>query len=256
MTAATWRLRILAAVTVTATAAISFTSIQHLAAVNGFGAASWLFPLTLDAAAAVGLDLWARRARAWREAAWLAMVAIGLSLVANTLDHWITTGTVLAAVLGAFPPAMLGGLLLVLHRHANPDRTERSGRTEQQTGLVADRWAAATGSSADSNPVPAGAVETRAAHSVGVGVEPERTATAPTPTSSLPDDIPLHAIPSGRTSKLERGRAWFHTQVQTGREPAEVTAAEVDRAIGSAGYAKKHIQAWRDECAEGHTESA
>lgn len=226
-----WRLRVLAAVTVAATAAISFTSIQHLAASSGFGLGSWLFPLTLDAVAAVGLDLWARRARAWREAAVLAMVAILLSLAANIVDHWITTGSVLAAVLGAFPPAALGGMLLVLHRHATPQ-------------AAADVGAAAPVLSADPGAPDAGAA--RAEPSAGVGVaDPERTvAAAPTPASKL------HAVPSGQTSKLARARDWFTGQVDAGRDPGGISAAEVDRAIGASGYAKKHITAWRIECAE------
>lgn len=233
---AVWRLRALAAVTVAATAAISFTSIQHLAAVNGFGAMSWLFPLTLDAAAAVGLDLWARRARAWREAAGLAMVAVTLSLMANVIDHWLLTGSVLAAVLGAFPPAMLGGLLLVLHRHATPE-------------AAADVGAAAMVPAADPSLAPDRAGDARAEPVAGADTAvPERTAAVSAPAPTTPGSV-LHAVPGGRVSKLERGRAWFHAQVAAGREPGEVTAAEVDRAIGTNGYAKKHITAWRDECA-------
>lgn len=121
------RLRIFAAVTIVSAAVISFDSIRHLADYAGFGELSWLFPLTLDAVAAFGMDLWVRRSPAWKQARALALVSILGSTVANIADHWISSGTILPAVLGAVPPAMLAALLAVLHRHgagvAGQDRT-------------------------------------------------------------------------------------------------------------------------------------
>lgn len=121
------RLRIFAALTIASTAVISFVSIQHLADHAGFGKFSWLFPLTLDAVAAFGMDLWVRQSPAWRQARALALVAIMGSLAANITDHWIATGAVLPAVLGAVPPAFLAALLAVLHKHG-------SGTTSTGTG--------------------------------------------------------------------------------------------------------------------------
>lgn len=121
-----WRLRAFAAITITSAAIISFQSVRHLAEMAGFGWLAWLFPLTLDAVAAFGMDVWIRRSRAWREAAALAMVAISGSLVANVVDHWLTQQSVLAAVLGAVPPAMLAALLFVLHRHGRPEAQARA----------------------------------------------------------------------------------------------------------------------------------
>jgi Protein of unknown function (DUF2637) len=111
------RLRAFAAVTITSAAVISFDSIRHLAATYGFAQLSWLFPATLDAVAAFGMDLWIRESAAMRSARTLALVAIGMSLVSNVADHWLAQRSVLAAVLGAVPPAMLAALLAVLHRH-------------------------------------------------------------------------------------------------------------------------------------------
>lgn len=111
------RLRAFAAVTITSAAVISFDSIRHLATVYGFAELSWMFPLTLDAVAAFGMDLWIRESAAMRSARTLALVAIGLSLVSNVADHWLSQRSVLAALLGAVPPAMLAALLAVLHRH-------------------------------------------------------------------------------------------------------------------------------------------
>lgn len=111
------RLRLFAGLTIAAAAAISFESIRHLAVIAGFGPLAILFPLTLDAVAAYGMDLWVRRSPAATQAKWLALAAIGGSLVANVVDHWLTQRAVLGAVLGAVPPGMLAALLAVAHKH-------------------------------------------------------------------------------------------------------------------------------------------
>lgn len=121
------RLRIFAAITIAATAVISFDSIRHLAEYAHFGKLSWIFPLTLDAVAAFGMDLWVTRSPAWKQARALALAAILGSLVGNIVDHWITSKDPLPAVLGAVPPGMLAALLAVLHRHASGTATHRTG---------------------------------------------------------------------------------------------------------------------------------
>lgn len=119
------RLRVFSAMTIASAAVVSFDSIRHLAEHAGFGQLAWLFPLTLDAVAAYGMDLWVQRSPAWKQARALALAAIFGSLLANIADHWLTARTVLPAVLGAVPPAMLAALLAVAHRHASgtADRT-------------------------------------------------------------------------------------------------------------------------------------
>jgi hypothetical protein len=121
------RLRIFAAITIASAAVISFESLKHLAEYAGFGHFAWLFPATLDAVAAFGMDLWVTRSPAWKQARALALAAIGGSLIGNIADHWISQGTVLPAVLGAVPPGMLAALLAVLHRHASGTAVHRSG---------------------------------------------------------------------------------------------------------------------------------
>jgi hypothetical protein len=124
------RLRGFAALTIGGTAVISFSSVQHLAYVNGFGWLSWLYPLCLDAVAAFGMDVWIRRSPAWKAAAWLALFAILCSLLANGWDHG--SNGWLAAVLGALPPFMLACLLGVLHKHGAippPDERDRVPET-------------------------------------------------------------------------------------------------------------------------------
>jgi hypothetical protein len=113
----TTRLRLFAAATIVSAAVISFDSIRHLAESAGFGPLAWLFPLTLDAVAAYGMDLWVRRSAAMKQARALALAAIFLSLAANVADHWLAQRSVLGALLGAIPPAMLAALLSVAHRH-------------------------------------------------------------------------------------------------------------------------------------------
>lgn len=120
------RLRLFAAVTIASAAVISFESLKHLAEHAGFGHFAFLFPLTLDAVAALGMDLWVTRSPAWKQARALALAAIGGSLVGNIADHWISQGTILPAVLGAVPPGMLAALLAVLHRHASGTASVRS----------------------------------------------------------------------------------------------------------------------------------
>lgn len=142
------RLRIFSAITIASAAVISFDSIRHLADYAGFGDLSWLFPLTLDAVAAFGMDLWIRRSPAWKQARALALVSILGSTVANVADHYISSrGTILPAVLGAVPPAALAALLAVLHRHgagtaaAGPVLVNRTVRDEVWRSLPqADRY--------------------------------------------------------------------------------------------------------------------
>lgn len=114
------RLRLGAFIVVACTGAISFMSSRDLAWMAHFGWLSWLFPVCLDAVAAVALDIWMRRSGAQRISGWLGMTAIMLSTASNAADHYLSTGLVLAAVLGVVPPAMLAWMLLALHKHVAP----------------------------------------------------------------------------------------------------------------------------------------
>lgn len=110
------RLRLLAFVTIADTGLISYVSTRNLAERWGFGSLSWLYPLCLDAVAAVGMDLWMSGSPAKRAAARLTLSAVGLSLAANIAD-WLYVGLG-AAALGAVPPLMLAALLLTMHVHS------------------------------------------------------------------------------------------------------------------------------------------
>lgn len=111
------RLRLLAFVTVVAAAVVSFSSLHDLAFYAGFGGKSWLFPLCLDAVAALSIDVWLSGSAAARRGKWLAMAAILGSLAGNAADWWIKSASFLSAGLGIVPPAALALVLLVLHKH-------------------------------------------------------------------------------------------------------------------------------------------
>jgi hypothetical protein len=113
----TGRIRLMAFITIADTGLISYVSTRNLAERWGFGALSWLYPLCLDAVAAVGMDLWISGSPAKRAAARLTLAAVSLSLAANIAD-WLYVG-VGAAVLGAVPPLMLAALLLTMHVHSS-----------------------------------------------------------------------------------------------------------------------------------------
>lgn len=125
------RLRIMAFVTIADTGIISYVSTRNLAERWGFGPLSWLYPLCLDAVAAVGMDLWMSNSPAKRSAACLSLFAVGLSLAANVAD-WLYIGPG-AAVLGAVPPLMLAALLLTMHYHtAHTEHPDETGSTDRQ----------------------------------------------------------------------------------------------------------------------------
>jgi hypothetical protein len=121
-----WRIRVLALITVGATAWISFSSSQDLAIRAGFGLRAWAFPICLDAVAAFSTDIWMRRTAAQRAAGALALTSIGLSLASNVADHYLVAGTALAALLGGIAPAMLAWMLLVLHKHGQPGTSAKA----------------------------------------------------------------------------------------------------------------------------------
>lgn len=110
------RLRLMAFITIADTGLISYVSTRNLAERWGFGSLSWLYPLCLDAVAAVGMDLWMSGSAAKRAAARLTLAAVALSLAANIAD-WLYVG-IGAAVLGAVPPLILAALLLTMHVHS------------------------------------------------------------------------------------------------------------------------------------------
>ena len=120
----------MAFITIADTGLISYVSTRNLAERWGFGTLSWLYPLCLDAVAAVGMDLWMSNSPAKRTAKWLALFAVALSLAANVVD-WLYVGPG-AAVLGAVPPLMLAALLITLHRHvAHTEHAQEPPPSEQ-----------------------------------------------------------------------------------------------------------------------------
>jgi outer membrane biosynthesis protein TonB len=211
------RLRIMAFITIADTGLISYVSTRNLAERWGFGSLSWLYPLCLDAVAAVGMDLWMSNSPAKRAAAWLSLTAVALSLAANVAD-WLYVGPG-AAVLGAVPPLMLAALLLTMHRHgAHTEHTQAptqvSTTTEQAsrnhsdsaTDTVVPVPAADPTERADQPPaeVPAPDMpDTAVPVPVPVPVPPHQPAPVPTkiprrhrkgPKPQVPDDVVVAAL--------------------------------------------------------------
>jgi hypothetical protein len=96
----------------------SFVTLNNLAQFLGFGPLSWMFPLCIDAMAALGMDYWMTRSPAWRAGRVMALTAIGVSIAGNVSD-WLLRGvSPLAALFGVIPPAALGAVLGIAHRNA------------------------------------------------------------------------------------------------------------------------------------------
>lgn len=123
--------------TIGAVAAIwSFDTLTNLALHLGFGELSWMFPLTIDAVAALGMDYWMTRSPAWRFGRVMAFVAIGVSIVGNVADWILRDSAWYAALFGVIPPAALAAVLGIMHRNA-------AGEAELLAWLAAEReWLA------------------------------------------------------------------------------------------------------------------
>lgn len=175
------RLRLMVFVTIAGTGLISYVSTRNLADRWGFGSLSWLYPLCLDAVAAVGMDLWMSGSPAKRAAARLTLTAVALSLAANIAD-WLYVG-VGAAVIGAVPPLMLAALLLTIHVHSADTATHDGHQVAQQ----------------ETGAVPPPVEQDRPTTSVPLepGAEPEpmpQTGTAKGPAPERPDDELIEEI--------------------------------------------------------------
>jgi hypothetical protein len=135
--------------TIAAVAAIwSFFTLTNLAAYLGFGSLSWMFPLCIDALAALGMDYWMTRAPAWKAGRALALSAIAVSLVANPVDWLLREASPLAAAFGIIPPAALAAVLGIMHSNAAKSAAlvswlaaERDWREDQDRQRERDREA-------------------------------------------------------------------------------------------------------------------
>jgi hypothetical protein len=110
--------RLLALVVVAVAAVWSFDALTNLANFLGFGRLSWMFPLCIDAVAAIGMDYWMTRAPAWRAGRAMAMTAIGVSTIGNAIDWVLRDVHPLAPVFGIVPPIALAWVMGIMHRNA------------------------------------------------------------------------------------------------------------------------------------------
>jgi Protein of unknown function (DUF2637) len=126
--------RLLALVVVVVAAVWSFDALTNLAQHVGFGQLSWMFPLCIDAVAAIGMDYWMTRSPAWKAGRAMAMCAITVSTAGNVVDWVLRDVHELAVIFGAVPPAALAWVLGIMHRNAR-------GMEELAAWLAAEqRW--------------------------------------------------------------------------------------------------------------------
>jgi hypothetical protein len=105
-------------VVVVVAAVWSFEALSNLARHVGFGPLSWMFPLCIDAVAAIGMDYWMTRSPAWKAGRAMAMSAIIVSTAGNVVDWALRDVHELAVIFGAIPPAALAWVLGIMHRNA------------------------------------------------------------------------------------------------------------------------------------------
>lgn len=178
-------------------------------------------PLTIDVGGAVATLLWVSYTGQVRT--WARRVAVGAliaSIAGNVLAHLIDlriipVGWPLVVGVAAVYPVMcwlMVHLLVLMQRSTAPARVK------------------STTAKTPASTKPTAAVKREA--------------------KSLTPHAPgLHVVTADeQLSKRTRGQNWFMEQAAT-RDPDSITAAEVDRAIGANGYAKKYIAGWRTEAA-------
>lgn len=135
--------------TIAAVAAVwSFVTLTNLAQHLGFGELSWMFPLCIDALAALGMDYWMTRSPAWRFGRALALGAIVVSIAGNVADWILRESTWYTALFGIIPPAALAATLGIMHRNAAGEmaltawlEAEQKFHAEQQAAERAEREA-------------------------------------------------------------------------------------------------------------------
>lgn len=182
-------------------------------------------PIAVDAGGAVATVLWVShtgQVEKWARA--VAIGALAYSLTGNAVSHLIRLGMLpvtwpLVVAVSAVYPLMCWLMvhLLVL---------ARSGVKKPSTRNKPATQVKKPDSPAPQPPEP----------------KPETT---PVPHNVVPIQA-IDLTPQPQTKK-EAGRERFHQLVAQGREPDEITAAEIDRHIESKGYTKQHIAEWREE---------
>jgi hypothetical protein len=113
-----WFRRLLALVIAGVAAVWSFDTLTNLAQFIGFGHLSWMFPLCIDAVAALGMDYWMTRSPAWRAGRAMAYAGISVSIAGNVSDWLLRDVHPLAPVFGMLPPLALAAVLGIMHRNA------------------------------------------------------------------------------------------------------------------------------------------
>lgn len=183
-------------------------------------------PVAVDAGGAVATVLWVTHTGSvekWARA--VAIGALGYSLTGNAVSHLIRLGMLpvtwpLVVAVSAVYPLMCWLMvhLLVL---------ARSGVKKPAT-----RTKAAPQMKRPDTPTPPPPPEPK----------PE-----PAPETAPTNVVPIQAVDPQPLTKKDAGRQRFHELVAQGRNPDDITAAEIDRHIEAKGYAKQLIATWRTE---------
>lgn len=231
-----WFRRLLGLTIAVVAAVWSFHTLTNLAQLLGFGRLSWMFPLTIDAVAALGMDYWMTRSPAWRLGRAMAMTAIIVSIAGNVAD-WLLSGSPwYTALFGVIPPAALAATLGIMHRNTAGLvelgewlQAERDWRTEQ----AAEREAKRAQRSRKPVPTPPRAIEPQTVTKLSPA--PERAQLPP-------------------ASEHEQIQALVQFAEQNGRTPTKRDAMELLR-VGS-GKALKLTKTVRETVTTETTETA
>jgi Protein of unknown function (DUF2637) len=109
--------RLLVLIVIAVATVWSFDALRNLAHFLGFGKLSWMFPLCIDAVAAIGMDYWMTRSPAWRGGRLMALAAIGVSTAGNATDWLLRNVHPLAPLFGIIPPLALAWVMGIWHRN-------------------------------------------------------------------------------------------------------------------------------------------
>jgi hypothetical protein len=216
-----WDLHTAAAVIITATVGLSFDTLHQLARLCGFDTLAWAWPVCLDAVAYLGTRLWLARGPAYRFARGLALVAIGLSIVGNGLDHGLThTGTPpdlwIVIAVGSVPPVMLA---LVIHALV----ANRTGTTVRPGSAVpADQTVPAAAAAPVPVDQPAAAVPPPGTNPVPAPVPPAVPVREPdrTGTDQQKPTVPVRTVHSVQSSDVDLMDKLHALATELGKRPS------------------------------------
>jgi hypothetical protein len=165
----------------------------------------------------------------------LRWITAGMSLVTNCAAS-AQQRDVLGVALHAIPPVLLVVLTEAAQQYRTALATVQHRRDEEKRRADARRV------TPQQKPTPAPVVSPVAPP------KPKPAASPAAVTSPATRAATVTELHPEQGTKKDRGRAWLIRQVvEHQRDPQQITAAEVDRAIEASGYSKKFIDDWRTD---------